>query len=191
MKNKLLSGLVAILLFSGNSVHAEKLRERTYIVQKGDTLYEIAENQGLDLNELIDLNPGIRPKLIQIGQKINLPEPKKEYNSHLMASDRIVDFIKEQEKFKARKYTDGRRYAIGYGHNFRPGEWYEEIDKKTGESLLMRDIREAEKLIKSKIRVELKPQEFDALVSIFYNLGHRSDIVSEINKNNLETAIKI
>lgn len=47
-------------------------RPRVHVVQKGDTLYAIAFNYGLDPRELVELNNIQDPNLIQIGQQINL-----------------------------------------------------------------------------------------------------------------------
>jgi len=46
---------------------------QTYIIQKGDTLYSIAFNYGIDYHELAELNNIQNPGLIHIGQEINLP----------------------------------------------------------------------------------------------------------------------
>jgi len=47
-------------------------RPETHTVQKGDTLFSIAFNYGLDYRELAELNGIHDPNLIQIGQKIRL-----------------------------------------------------------------------------------------------------------------------
>ena len=47
-------------------------RPRVHVVQKGDTLFAIAFNYGLDPRELAELNGIKDPNLIQIGQQIKL-----------------------------------------------------------------------------------------------------------------------
>ena len=47
-------------------------RPQIYVVQKGDTLYSIAFNHGLDYHEIVELNNLKNPSLIQIGQEIRL-----------------------------------------------------------------------------------------------------------------------
>lgn len=47
-------------------------RPRVYTVQKGDTLYSIAFNYGLDYHELAELNGIKDPNLIRIGQQLSL-----------------------------------------------------------------------------------------------------------------------
>ncbi len=47
-------------------------RPQTYMVQKGDTLYSIAFNHGLDYHEIADLNGIQNPGVIKVGQEIRL-----------------------------------------------------------------------------------------------------------------------
>ena len=47
-------------------------RPQTYVVQKGDTLYSIAFNHGLDYHEIADLNGIQNPGMIKVGQEIRL-----------------------------------------------------------------------------------------------------------------------
>ena len=47
-------------------------RPQVYVVQKGDTLYSIAFNHGLDYHELVELNNIQNPGMIHIGQEIRL-----------------------------------------------------------------------------------------------------------------------
>lgn len=47
----------------------------THLVAEGDTLSEIAQDKGMDLSTLIDLNPDLEnPDLIMPGQELNLGE---------------------------------------------------------------------------------------------------------------------
>jgi LysM repeat protein len=44
--------------------------ERFYVVQEGDTLATIAESEGTTVERLLELNPGIDPVALSIGQRI-------------------------------------------------------------------------------------------------------------------------
>jgi LysM repeat protein len=44
-----------------------------YIIEEGDTLFDIASNLGTTLDEILSLNPGIQPELIQVGQDLIVP----------------------------------------------------------------------------------------------------------------------
>ena len=52
--------------------HEKDWRPQTYVVQKGDTLYSIAFNHGLDYHEIADLNGIQNPGMIKVGQEIRL-----------------------------------------------------------------------------------------------------------------------
>lgn len=49
-------------------------RTKTYVIKKGDTLYSIAFENGMDYREVADLNNIKNPAAIQIGQLIHLNE---------------------------------------------------------------------------------------------------------------------
>jgi LysM repeat protein len=46
-----------------------------YLIEPGDTLLAIAIARSTTVDEIKELNPGIRPELLQIGQAIELPPP--------------------------------------------------------------------------------------------------------------------
>ena len=48
------------------------LDKGVWVVREGDTLVSIAEETGIDTDELIDLNPDIDPQVLTTGQRISL-----------------------------------------------------------------------------------------------------------------------
>ncbi|MBI1885473.1 MAG: LysM peptidoglycan-binding domain-containing protein [Chloroflexi bacterium] len=44
-----------------------------YVVESGDTPSGIAEKCGVDVDDLLDANPGLVPTKLQVGQELNLP----------------------------------------------------------------------------------------------------------------------
>ncbi len=47
-----------------------------YVVKKGDTLWKIANANGITLKALMDANPEVTdPKKLRVGQKLKIPEP--------------------------------------------------------------------------------------------------------------------
>ncbi len=52
--------------------HAKDARPQTYTVQKGDTLYAIAFNLGMDYHEILELNNIQNPNVIRVGQELRL-----------------------------------------------------------------------------------------------------------------------
>ena len=51
-------------------------RPETYVVRRGDTLYNIALDQGLDYRELAQWNSLSDPNRIQVGQELRLRAPE-------------------------------------------------------------------------------------------------------------------
>ncbi|MEA4987505.1 MAG: peptidoglycan DD-metalloendopeptidase family protein [Anaerovorax sp.] len=56
------------LLLTGNA------EPKTYVVQPGDTVWDIAKGNNMTTNQLQQMNPGFDPNKIQIGQTLNLVE---------------------------------------------------------------------------------------------------------------------
>jgi LysM repeat protein len=52
--------------------HAHKRHPRTYTVQSGDTLGSIATKEGTSVAMLEQLNPGIDPTALRVGEKIRV-----------------------------------------------------------------------------------------------------------------------
>ena len=90
-------------------------RPKTYIVQKGDTLYSIAFNYGLDYHELAELNGIKNPKIIAIGQEIKLFPGKSApgIRSGSAAVSVIPEpFIKEQPRLVKYPYSEAAMAQI-------------------------------------------------------------------------------
>ncbi len=84
-----------------------------------------------------------------------------------------IDLIKHFEGFRPELYTcQGGKPTIGYGHVLRPGEAYPDgITEAEAEELLRRDVGWAERCIERCVEVELTQGQFDALVSLVFNIG--------------------
>ena len=48
----------------------EPRRDNKWLVQPGDTLWDIAEQTGVSINQLEALNPGLTPTTLRIGQEV-------------------------------------------------------------------------------------------------------------------------
>lgn len=84
-----------------------------------------------------------------------------------------INLIKEFEGLKLGKYKDAvGLWTIGYGHLIRPEETFDRrLTEEEAESLLRKDLQEAEKGIKRLVSVPLTQNQFDALVSFVFNVG--------------------
>jgi g-D-glutamyl-meso-diaminopimelate peptidase len=62
-------------IYPGQVLRIPQQAARSYVIQRGDTLYRIAQKFGLTVNEILRVNPGVDPNRLMVGQTINLPRP--------------------------------------------------------------------------------------------------------------------
>lgn len=162
-----------------------------YTVQRGDSLSGIAAKHGVSLSALEAANPQIKnPNLIYPGQSIRIPSsggkmhtgPVKEpvsvhteaaghAPSSMSISESGVKMIEGFEGLRLTAYQDaGGVWTIGYGHTggVRPGE---HISQAQAEAYLKSDLGWAQSAVRRNVHVPLSQNQFDALVSLTYNLG--------------------
>ncbi len=96
--------------------------------------------------------------------------------SKFSLSEEGLNFIKRKEGLKPEMYLDSAGHrTIGYGHRVLPNEIEEfrtSIDGNRALQLLARDVEWAEKAVRRSVKVPLSQQQYDALVSFTYNIGH-------------------
>jgi lipoprotein NlpD len=85
-------------------------RPKSYVVQKGDTLFSIAFNYGFDYHELAELNGIKDPKVISIGQEIHLFPGK--LASAARPAPAVELPIKEQPKLVKYPYSEAAMAQI-------------------------------------------------------------------------------
>ena len=82
-------------------------RPKVYVVQKGDTLFAIAFNYGLDPRELAELNGIQDPNLIQVGQQIKLfPGTAAAVTESRQAQISAQSSVKDQPKVVKYPYSE-------------------------------------------------------------------------------------
>lgn len=111
----------------------------------------------------------------------------------LKTSKRGIDAIKYFEGYRATPYRDaGGKMTIGYGHLLRQSEIMTGLNAAEAEKLLMQDIKLAEAILKRSVKVELSQPQFDALISLIFNIGSGqfadSTMLEHLNNNNLNAA---
>lgn len=80
--------------------------------------------------------------------------------------------IARHEGFKPYMYNDQAGYpTIGYGHKVKPGESFTRISEAEARALLIQDVGTAEDAVNAAVTVSLNQAQFDALVSLVYNIG--------------------
>jgi len=83
-----------------------------------------------------------------------------------------VDFLSRQEGFRSRSYLDqAGKPTIGYGHLIRPGETFDAITESEAQVLLGLDVARIAIPVQTALRVELKPHQADAVLSLAFNVG--------------------
>jgi lysozyme len=97
-------------------------------------------------------------------------------------SQKGIDLIKDFEGYSERVYLcAGGKYTIGYGHTrgVEPGDT---CTREQAEKYLREDLRDAEESVQALITVPLTQNQFDALVSLVYNIGAGNFYDSTIRK---------
>jgi lysozyme len=84
-----------------------------------------------------------------------------------------LGLLKKSEGFRSHEYKDAAGLpTIGYGHKCQSaGSFSEGIDLHTGETMLARDVDDAEDAVIRLVKVPLTQGQFDALVDFVFNLG--------------------
>jgi lysozyme len=93
--------------------------------------------------------------------------------NQMSLSSKGLDFIKKYEKLSLTSYKDQAGYeTIGYGHKILPGEDFSKgITKAQALDLLSHDAQGAVNAVNGALKVSVKQNQFDALVSLAFNAG--------------------
>ena len=109
-------------------------------------------------------------------------------------SDRGIELIKQSEGLRTKAYDDtGGVKTIGYGHTgdaVKKGK----ISEAEAEALLQQDVAEAQSAVDSLVQVPLSQSQYDALVSLAFNIGYgqleQSTLLKKLNAGDYEGAAK-
>ena len=108
----------------------------------------------------------------------------------MTTSDQMLDQLKGTESCRLTAYqlADGKGLTIGYGHKYQPGETvYQTITQDQADAYFADDVaNRAEKWVKLYVTVDLSQNQFDALVSIAFNMSPQSfkKFANEVNAGN-------
>lgn len=115
-----------------------------------------------------------------------------------VAADRIsnagLDLIKQHEGLRLKSYKDvGGVKTIGYGHT-GSGASKSKITEQEAEQLLVQDVQDAEQTVADLVNVPLEQNQFDALVSLVFNIGagafKNSTLLKKLNAGDVDGATK-
>tara|TARA_R100001198_G_C5243363_1_gene221864 strand:- start:30748 stop:37875 length:7128 start_codon:yes stop_codon:yes gene_type:complete len=111
--------------------------------------------------------------------------------ANIKASEQLVEFIKQQESFRAEPYDDVGTPAIGYGSRRKENVALGTITEEQALQFLREDIAEAEALASKQITNESLTQgQMDVIVDMFFNVRARSrkGTVKLINAGDIDEA---
>lgn len=105
-------------------------------------------------------------------------------------SSKGLDFLKEREGYKEVAYKDvAGVWTIGYGTTWIDGKRVKSHDVCTrieAEFWLLNDIKETEEALGKLIKKKINQNQYDALVSLVYNIGipgfKTSSLLKTLNK---------
>jgi len=115
--------------------------------------------------------------------------------SGLTMSQAGLQFLAGAEGWRSSCYDDGTGVpTIGYGHAYVGADWcpINGISKEQGLAMLQQDVAWAENAVKNFVKVALTQSQFDALVSLTFNIGSgalaKSSVVRELNAGDYSEA---
>lgn len=133
-----------------------------------------------------------RDEVYPDGDNANPPAPKQSGKKSAMSvSTDIVDFIKSEEglSLRAIKLSGEDYYTIGYGHYGSDVTANQTITEIEAEKLFRSDLKVFEEAVNHAVLVEITQNQFDALVSLAYNIGTgaiaESDTMQHLNNGHL------
>jgi len=105
-----------------------------------------------------------------------------------------IELIKKYEGLKLRAYVcPGGVLTIGYGHTKNVKENMT-VTPEEAEELLIKDLEYFEKKLIDVVKVKINQNQFDALVSLIYNIGegafNKSSLLKFINDNKFDLAAR-
>lgn len=102
----------------------------------------------------------------------------------MRTSEKGVALIKKYEGCKLTAYKPvptEQYYTIGYGHYGKDVQKGQTITQARADELLVQDLRKFESVV-NDLHINLRQQQFDALISWIYNLGAGNFAVSTFKK---------
>lgn len=107
--------------------------------------------------------------------------------SAMKAGQDCIDLIKAAEGFSQYKYWDYSQWTIGYGTGVGADEYPDGISEEEAEKLLKDAVKTYEGYVNKfadKYDIELKQNQFDALVSLSYNMGNIWSVYDDFDLKN-------
>lgn len=108
-------------------------------------------------------------------------------------SERGLSMIEGFEGFSPIPYDDvAGILSIGFGHKIRPDEEFTSINDEQGRDILQKDVKFAESAICQCVNIDINQNQYDALVSLVFNIGGgnfiKSTLLEKLNDNDIPGA---
>jgi lysozyme len=139
--------------------------------------------------KVFNLQPRPVGALPYVGWMVGAPEKEK---PQLTISAAGLELIKSFEGCKLGAYLcPAKVWTIGWGHTatVKPGQI---ITQAQADNLLIRDLAKYEAAVRNYVRVPLEQHQFDALVSLCYNIGaegfRKSSLLRYLNEGKYQLA---
>lgn len=112
----------------------------------------------------------------------------------MRTSDKGIEFIKSLEGLRLKPYQDiAGHWTVGHGHLLREVDNKRTITYDEAEALLIKDLRGPERSVNAINKGDLAQHEYDALVSLVYNIGaggfYRSRLRKCLLRNDIRMAV--
>jgi len=114
--------------------------------------------------------------------------------STMSPSEEGLIFLKQNEGYEKGAYLDkADKNTIGYGHKIRPGESFPNgVTREQAEHMFRADVAEAVAAVRRLVKFDLTQSQFDALVSLVYNVGSgafaKSKMLGKLNAGGVSGA---
>lgn len=91
----------------------------------------------------------------------------------MRVSDAGIAFIKSFEQFRSMPYRDqAGLWTVGWGHLILPDEDFNDgINAADADEMFLADLADFEDEVNAAVEIDLTQNEFDALVSLAFNIG--------------------
>jgi GH24 family phage-related lysozyme (muramidase) len=173
----------------------------------------VTEPYPLNISNTISSSPTLTGSTIDNVESTFRTDPKQ-----LTVSENLINFLKKEEAFRDKAYDDAKpntkltattpitgTLTVGYGFTnavvpkyiAKPIVWNTTITRDVADQVLTRILKEGpSQTVKNNITVPLTQYEFDALVSIVYNVGNINDsnlvkLKTTLNNKDYQTAASL
>ena len=182
MRSALLVVLVGALATAGAFVYARRRQDSGALLEYNGANYDPWNDSGgegalggaydmqlVDSENEGDTGSGVINSFLAVGYGLNSIIGGRRMDISISG----IDAIKEHEALRLTKYRDqGGKWTIGYGHLIGPFESFPgPITEERALTLLVKDLADAESAVNALVSVPITQEQYDALVSLTFNIG--------------------